>query len=90
MQFHKKCNISNSDQQKYTPQMSQIGVKSSSNMLSSNNFINTIWKYPISLVLCVAIFKVSRVTLITGHLQTTDQRNLSKIWVSKATRHVPD
>ena len=55
--------------------------------------MNTIGKYPISLVFCeqeLLFFKVSRVPFITGHLQTTDGRNLSKSWVSKATRHVPD
>ena len=30
------------------------------------------------------MFNVCRVTLITCHLQTTDQRKLGKIWVSKA------
>ena len=32
----------------------------------------------------IAIFNVSRVTLITGHLPKIDHRKLSKTWVSKA------
>ena len=35
-------------------------------------------------------FNVCGVTLITGHLQKIDNRTLSKNWVSKALRHVPD
>ena len=53
-------------------------------MLSSNNCINTIGKYPIGLVIFVGIFNVIRETLITCLLQTTDQRKLRKKWVSKA------
>ena len=59
-------------------------------MKSSNNFINTIGKYPLSIIFYAAIFKASWVALITGHLQTTDQRKLSKSLVSEATRYVPD
>ena len=51
---------------------------SSSHMYSSNNCIDTIGKYPISLVFCVAIFKVSRVKLMYKPLQTTDKENLVK------------
>ena len=53
-------------------------------MLRSNNFIDTIGKYPIGLSFFVGIFSVIRVILITGLLQTTDQRKLRKTWVSKA------
>ena len=59
-------------------------------MLSSNNFINTIGKYPIGLVFFVGIFNGIRVILITGLLQTTDQKKLRKTWVSKAPGHVCD
>ena len=70
MQFHKKCNISNVTlTSRNTPHRClKLVLRSSSNMQSSNNFINTI-------VFCVVIFKFSIVTLITGHLQTTEQRN---------------
>ena len=53
-------------------------------MLSSNNCIDTIGNYPISLVFFVGIFNVIRETLITCLLQTTDRRKLRKTWVSKA------
>ena len=43
-----------------------------------------------SCILCTAIFNMCGVTLITGHLQKIDLRKLSKTWVSKAPRHVPD
>ena len=45
-------------------------------------------KCDISLVVCVGLFKIIRVTLVTGHLQTADQRKLRKTRISKAQRHV--
>ena len=74
----------------YISQMFAIDIYVLLKCVSSNNFINTIGKYPIGLVFFVGIFNVIRVALITGPLQTTDLRNLRKTWVSYAPRHVSD
>ena len=44
----------------------------------------------LSLVFCVALFNASSVTLVTGHLLTTDRRKLNETWGFKALRHVSD
>ena len=58
----------------------QLMFMTSSNMLSSNNFIYT-FENIISVLYCTlytAIFNVSRITLITGHLQKLAKENLVK------------
>ena len=52
--------------------------------------INSIEHILLVLILFIAIFNVSRVTLITVHLQKIYQRKLSTTQISKAQRHVPD
>ena len=48
-------------------------------------------KFLLVLILSTTILNVSMVTLIAGHLQKkNDHRKLSKTWVSKAPRHVPN
>ena len=53
-------------------------------MWGSNNFINSIGKYPIGLGFFVGMFNVIRVSLIISLLQKTDQKkNLEKHWFLK-------
>ena len=77
LQFCKKYTISYAEEQKYISHISAIDVCLAQTFKAKIISLILLENILLVLIMCIVIFNVSRVTLITGHLQKIDRRKPS-------------